>query len=224
MFYRSPQFWLLFTLILVSVLAIGQQVADTRKLRKPVFDNPITDSGTKLPQDVTIFGADPVRGDKSADITIIEFSDFACPYCAEVASLLKTAVANNKGKIKLVWKDFPLPTHAESLPAAEAAQCAGAQGKFWEYHDKLFSAQNNLGEVQYNNLAIELGLDTIEFKTCLIEHKSRALIQKNFIEGQAVGLAGTPFLIVGKKTHTGVITVEELEQLVSKSHASSADK
>ncbi len=215
-FYRAPQFWLLFALILVSVLAIWQQISDTHLLRPPVFDNPITESGTKLPQDVIIFGADPVRGEKSAEVTIVEFSDFSCPYCAEVSGLLKTAVENNKGKIKLVWKDFPLPDHAESLPAAEAAQCAGAQGKFWEYHDKLFAAQNSLGEVLYNNLAVELGLDTVEFKSCLTEYKSRALIQKNFNEGQAVGLDGTPFLIVGAKTHTGVITVEELRQLISK--------
>lgn len=215
-FLQQPNFWLLFALILVSVLAIWQQVADTRKLQPPVFNNPITASGTKLPQDVTIFGADPVRGEKSAPVTIVQFSDYSCPYCAEVTGLLKTAVENNKGKIKLVWKDFPLPDHAESLPAAEAAQCAGSQGKFWEYNDKLFAAQNNLGIELYNNLAIELGLDTIEFKNCLTEYKSRPLIQKNFNEGQAVGLDGTPFLIVGGRTNTGVITVEELKQLISK--------
>lgn len=212
--FRSPQFWLLVALIGVSVVSIWRLVLDSNSLKSKVLPEVATEVAPKSPETVTIFPADPIRGEKKATIQIVEFSDFACPYCAQIAPLLKTVVDNNPGKVKLIWKDFPVHND-ESQPAAEAAQCASNQGKFWEYHDKLFTEQGNLGVALYSSIAQGLSLDMAKFQSCLTEHQPLSLMQKNFKEGQAVGLDGTPYLIVGKKIFSGIITVDELQQLIS---------
>jgi len=98
-----------------------------------------------------------------------------------------------------VWRDFPLAMHKNARPAAEAAQCAHEQGKFWEYHDKLFANQRALGMNDLKKYAVDLGLDVDKFNACLESHKYQADIAKDTAEGQKVGVTGTPaFLINGR--------------------------
>ena len=93
------------------------------------------------------FRTTPSPGGASASVEIIEFSDFQCPYCQSVAPVLKQLMAKYGDRVKLVWKDFPLPNHPDARPAAEAALCANDQGKFWAYHDKLFDNQSEMTAV-----------------------------------------------------------------------------
>ena len=169
---------------------------------------------TKAPSQLTVLPADPVRGASTAPVTLIEFSDFQCSYCAQVAPILGQVVAASQGRVRLVWKDFPLPDHNQALPAAEAAQCAGRQGKFWEYHDKLFERQAELGPGLYQALATEVGLATEPFQQCLAQHELKPFIERNVSEGAAIGVDATPFLVWGDKIYRGTFTSEELTQFL----------
>ena len=91
---------------------------------------------------IPVAATDPTKG--SGPIEILEFSDFECPYCQKAQSMIREMLAKYEGKVKLVWKDFPLPNHEYAVPAAVAARCAQEQGKFWEYHDVLFANQQAL--------------------------------------------------------------------------------
>jgi protein-disulfide isomerase len=110
-----------------------------------------------------------------------------------------------------VWKDFPLPSHAEAFAAAEAAQCAGSQGRFWEFHDKLFARQAELGPALYQSLGVELGLSAEPFDRCRSQHTFKSLIEHNLAEGAAIGVDSTPFLVVGNKVYRGTFTADELQ-------------
>src|SRR5262249_20120018 len=117
-------------------------------------------------------GTGPAKGElKGAKVTIMIFSDFQCPYCARVEGTLKQIEDTYKGKgIKLVWKNNPLPFHPNAMPAAEAAMAAAAQGKFWEFHDKVFDNQQQLDAATYEKYAQELGLNMTKFKAAVEGH------------------------------------------------------
>jgi protein-disulfide isomerase len=109
-------------------------------------------------------GNSPVKGEKNAKITIIQFSDFQCPFCSRVEPTI-TDLQKDYGKdLRVVWKNNPLPFHPNANPAAQAAMAAGEQGKFWEMHDKIFADQAHLDEATYEKYATELGLNMGKFK------------------------------------------------------------
>ena len=121
---------------------------------------------------------DPSIGPADAPITIVEFSDYQCPYCqAWYQQTFDQLMANYPGKILFVYRDLPLPGHPESLPAAEAANCAGEQGAYWKFHDDLFSGQYSLGRAAYEQYASDLGLDTAAFTACLDDHRYQAEVK-----------------------------------------------
>ena len=144
-----------------------------------------------------------VKGDTDAPVTIYEFSDYQCPFCGRFytdtlpeldAKYIKT------GKVRLVYKDFPLDNiHSEATPAAMAARCAGEQGKYYEFHDKLFENQRSLDTSNYKQWAQDIGLDTSKFNSCVDARKYLSAVRKDLVEGQQNGIQGTPgFLINGK--------------------------
>ncbi len=140
--------------------------------------------------------ADHIRGDKNAKITLVEYSDFECPYCSAFAPTTDQILAANKD-VRLVYRHFPLSFHPQATPAAEAAECAGEQGKFWEFHDALFANQDSLGEAFYKETATTLGLNVTKFEDCRSSDRMLAKVQKDAQEGGAAGVTGTPgsFLI-----------------------------
>ena len=146
---------------------------------------------------------DPVKGDKDAEVTIIEFSDFQCPFCGrffdQTFSQIKTNYIDT-GKIKFVYRDFPLDSiHPQARPAALAAECADDQGKFWEYHDLLFQKQDEwtaTGTPFFKQYAKDLGLDTNKFNSCLDSKKHEDEIQKDLNDGVSVGVQGTPAFFI----------------------------
>ena len=139
------------------------------------------------------------RGPANAPVTIVEFSDFQCPFCARAVPELTKVHETYKDKVKIVFKDFPLASHPQAPKAAEAARCAGEQKKYWEYHDTLFANNRALDITNLKKYAADLKLDTAQFDTCLDSGKHSAAVKKSFEEGSRVGVTGTPaFFINGR--------------------------
>ena len=143
------------------------------------------------------------RGEEDAPVTMIEFSDFQCPFCGRFFTQTLPLIEEQylkTGKVKFVYKDFPLESiHPMALPAALAARCAGEQGKFWEYHDIIFENQALLSDSSLKQWASDLGLNTGDFNSCLDSQKYLSEIRKDLQEGEAAGIRGTPgFLINGQ--------------------------
>ncbi len=141
---------------------------------------------------------DPAIGPKTAPVTIIEFSDYQCPYCRRWAQQVEGKLLETYGdKIRLVYRDFPLTRiHPYALPAAEAANCAGEQGKYWEYHDALFSGKYELGEEAFTAYAKDLGLDTDQFAQCMKEHRYRDEVEGDLNYALALGVQSTPTFFI----------------------------
>ncbi|MBI5230389.1 MAG: DsbA family protein [Candidatus Magasanikbacteria bacterium] len=149
----------------------------------------------------SILVSDPTQGPQNAPVTIVEFADFRCPHCVETAEELKKIMTDNPGKIRLVWKDFPIiPPREESVRVHEAARCAQIQGEFWEYHDELFAHQNTLTENQLLASAVTVGLNSEQFQLCFTNKITQSLVERSFAEGENLKIDGTPTLYVnGKK-------------------------
>lgn len=160
---------------------------------------------------------DAVLGNANASVTIIEFSDFECPYCGkfftETLPLIKQNYINT-GKVKLVYRDFPLSFHPDSEKAAEAAECAGEQSKYWEMHDKLFENQNALGVDSLKQYAKDIGLDSAQFNACLDSGKMTSEVQKDSADGQSYGVSGTPTFFINGVELVGAQPYSAFDQAI----------
>jgi protein-disulfide isomerase len=145
-------------------------------------------------------GDAPVKGPSNAKVTVVLFSDFQCPFCSRAVPVLKEIEDGYKGKVKIAFKQLPLPFHDKAHLAAEAALAANEQGKFWPYHDKLFANQQALDRPSLEKYAEELGLNMSKFKAALDSGKFKDKVDSDAKEGAAVGATGTPtFFINGTK-------------------------
>lgn len=144
---------------------------------------------------------DPQIGDKNAGLVIIEFSDFQCPFCGRFFTQTLPQIKSeyiDTGKVLLVYRDFPLDSiHPQATPAALAANCANEQGKFWEYHDKIFENQQSMSDANYKAWAAELKLNTDQFNQCFDSQKYLTEVTKDFQEGSNTGVSGTPTFYIG---------------------------
>ena len=157
---------------------------------------------------------DPFMGPENAPVTLIEFSDFQCPYCRRVQGVLKRLMTAYHGQLKLVFRDFPLrQIHPEAQKAAEAAQCANDQGQFWPYHDRLFAA-TELAVTDLKLYAVEMGLDAERFNDCLDSEKYSQEVQRDIDDARAAGVNATPsFFVNGLPIH-GAVPFERFVELV----------
>lgn len=150
---------------------------------------------------IALDGKDPVLGSPSAQVAVVEFSDFQCPYCgrfqADTFAQLKKAYVDT-GKIKYVFRDFPLILHEQARGAAIAAHCAGRQDAYWKMHDALFTQQQRLGPELYKELAASLKLEPAAFASCLNDPAAAAAVDNDLAYGQSVGVQGTPSFFVGR--------------------------
>ncbi len=178
-----------------------------------------------LPADFT--KDDPFKGDKDAKVTIVEFSDFQCPFCERFFTQTLSSIEENyvdTGKVKFVFKDFPLGFHQNAQKAAEATECADEQGKFWEMHDKIFENQQSLGVDNYKQWAKDLGLDTDNFDKCLDDGITASEISDDMSDGQKTGISGTPgFLIITDKKNADVDLLKEMSDGRSLVYGESTD-
>src|SRR5712691_2927396 len=159
-------------------------------------------------------GNAPVLGPKNAPVTIVEWSDFQCPFCGRVEPTLQQLREQYQGKIRIAWKNQPLSFHPNAMPAAEAAMAAHEQGKFWEFHDALFKKQLQLGPALYDDLARQLGLDMDRFRGAIQARKHAAHIQADIAAGNAVGAQGTPTFFINGKKLVGAQPIDAFKQLI----------
>ena len=144
-----------------------------------------------------------VRGNPKPQVMIVEFSDYQCPYCHSAEPTLRSVLAKYGDKVGLSYRDFPLSQiHANAEIAAEASRCAGEQGKFWEYHDQLFTA-SKLDREALSGFARDLKLDDQRFESCLTSEKYKAEIEKDVQEGRKAGVSGTPAFFINGAVTTG---------------------
>ncbi len=152
---------------------------------------------------------DPMKGDPKAPVTIIEFSDYECPFCKRsydnVFSKLEEEYIS-KGKVRVVFRDYPLPFHKKAIPAAIAANCAGEQGKYWEVHNFLFENPSKLDAASVISSAAGIGLDKAKFEACVKDKSKEKEIEKDVEDGQKYGVRGTPSYFIGKTTDGDEIT------------------
>jgi protein-disulfide isomerase len=146
-------------------------------------------------QEINVTGS-PFRGTADAPVTIALFTDFQCPYCARILPLLNQVLEKYQGKVKLVFKNFPLSTHQFARKAAAAALAAGKQGKFWELHDRLFQNYNRLNDQVVQEQAKELGLDLQKFDKDMADPQIMQVINQDMQDGAKAGVRGTPTLFV----------------------------
>ena len=161
-----------------------------------------------------VIGDSPTTGSNESKIVLVEFSDFQCPYCAEAHKILKQWLAKYPNKLRLVYKNLPLASiHAEALPSATAAWAAYQQGKFWEYHDALFTNQKQLGKALYLDIAKNLNLDLDKFKRDLT--LAAPAITKDIQLAEKLAVSGTPFFVINSPSFSGVVQLEDIENILT---------
>lgn len=151
--------------------------------------------GPDAAAEIDVEGA-PTRGAPMAPVTIVEFSDFECPYCGQAHPVLKRLLREHEGQVRLVFKHYPLSAHHNALPAARATVAAGNQGKFWEMHDMLFEHQDALAEEDLEAYAEELGLDLERFRADMRSEETQRVIERDRAQGRELGVSGTPTIFV----------------------------
>ncbi len=160
----------------------GKPTEDPNK----VYDIPVGDSFAKGPKD--------------AKVTIVEFSDFQCPFCSRSTGLINDLLKAYPDDLQVVYKNFPLSFHKQAMPAAKAAIAAGKQGKFWEMHDMIFENYRTLADDKYPEYAEAIGIDVVQFKADMEDKSTQDLISAEMRQASKAGVRGTPtFFINGKK-------------------------
>ena len=157
----------------------------------------------------------PSQGAADAPVTLVEFSDFECPYCLAMFSALKTVQREYGEKVRVVFRQFPLNNiHPRAQKAAEASLCAADQGKFWELHDAMFEDQGSLELSDLESRAESLGLDAAQFHNCVSDARHAGRVKEDVAAGKAAGVIGTPALFVNGRPLLGSVPYEKITELV----------
>jgi protein-disulfide isomerase len=164
---------------------------------------------------VEVAAEGPSRGPAGAPITIVEFSDFQCPFCAKAQPVLERVMKAYPDKVRLVFRDFPLSFHSNAARAAEAGHCAHEQDKFWLLHDWIFQHQGDLDEQQILSAASKLGLDQ-RFSVCMASHKYRQAVADNQAAGEKAGVSGTPAFFVNGEMLSGAQPFEKFQEVIDR--------
>ncbi|MBK9293561.1 MAG: DsbA family protein [Oligoflexia bacterium] len=174
---------------------------------------PSLEDKIKNPKKVDI-GNSPSKGYKSAKVTIVEFSDFQCPFCTRVNPTIDSLMKKYAGKVKLVFKNLPLPMHPDAKLAAQAGLAAHKQDKFWQMHDKMFENQTKLKKEDLMGYAKEMGLDQAKFKKDLEDPKIVAAVEKDMQQAQSLGVNGTPAFYINGVELVGAQPEEEFSKVI----------
>jgi protein-disulfide isomerase len=166
------------------------------------------------PVKIAVDGA-PVKGPADARITLVEFSDFECPYCSAAEKQVDIVMAAYPKDVKLVYKQFPLSMHPHAEMAAEASLAARDQGKFWEMYDVLFKNYRRLSSDNIMIWAKEIGLDMDKFRADLVSGKYKAVVEKDLSDGEAAGVYGTPAFYINGKQYNGEVTLAALKPILA---------
>lgn len=205
---------LLLVLLAVSILTNGILLA---RLKHP---DALTTIRTAFLAAPNVVPTDHVRGNPDATFTVIEYADFLCPYCAQLHGAMNTIIKETDTR----WVFRPLPNAGRPLAkkAAEAAECAGDQGKFWEYGNALFETKATTTEDSFLTIAQDLGLDWLVFSLCMSSGKHGPLVETQIRDGVKNKVTGTPTFYLNGKRFTGFVPLEELRKLFSSKSSTGA--
>jgi protein-disulfide isomerase len=159
-------------------------------------------------------GGGPAMGPDTAPVTIIEFSDFQCPYCQRLAPTIDKIKEDYGDQVRVVFRQFPLPIHDNAQKAAEASLCANEEGKFWEMHDAMFANIRALGVDQLKQKAAELGLNAETFADCLDSGKFADQVATDLSDGRAAGVSGTPAMFVNGRFLSGAVPYDQIAAVI----------
>lgn len=194
--------------LIESVQAYQQQQQEQLRQRQQAFVQQLKIN----PQGVV--GSSPTTGDVRSKIVLVEFSDFQCPFCAQAHGTVKQFMAKHKDEVTLAFKHLPLASiHPQAMPAAKAAWAALQQGKFWDYHDALFTQQDKLSEEFFVAMARKLNLDIEQFNRDRNSAAADSAIQADLQLAQNLGISGTPFFVMDGETFTGAVELSEMEEI-----------
>ena len=160
---------------------------------------------------------DPAEGPADAPVTIVAFSDYQCPFCGRAERTIARVLENYKGKVRYVFRDFPLGFHQHAMDAAQAAGCVyelGGNDKYWAYHEKLFQNQHSLDRDSLVKFAGEVGVDQAKFKECLESGRRQAEIEKDVEAGKRAGVTGTPAFFVNGRMISGAQPYETFQEVI----------
>lgn len=156
----------------------------------------------------------PAQGPANAPIELVEFSDFQCPFCLRAHPTVKQVLDTYGDRIRFVYRNYPLPNHPNARPAAEAAQCAAEQGKFWPFHDRLFADPSKLSNDDLKHAAAELGLDSARFDACFDSHKYKEQVDADIRAGSEAGVDGTPAFFINGRMLSGAQPYEAFKEVI----------
>ncbi len=165
---------------------------------------------------VQVEAVGPSKGSNDAKVTIVEFSDFQCPFCSRAEPSVDEVMQKYAGKVRVVFRHFPLSFHEKAAKAAEVAACAEEQGKFWEFHKALFANQQKLSPEDLKEHAKTLGLDSTKFDACLDGNKMKAKVDSDMEAGRKVGVNGTPAFFINGVMLSGAQPASEFEKIIDR--------
>ncbi len=190
-----------------------EKAAAAKKLSVEQLLQQEVDSVVEPPRVAVEPGNAPRRGPAQAPVTIVEFSDYQCPYCRRVAPTVREVLSRYGDRVSFVFKDLPLSIHPQAAKAAEAARCAGEQGRYWDYHDALFAA-SALHDAIFEELARSIGLNVGRFQECLASRRQRAAVEADVRQAQALGISGTPAFLINGILLSGAQPLEAFTRII----------
>lgn len=207
------------SIIVAAVLISGSifYMVGKNQNGNPPVDNTVNQP-TNAAEILKIQGGEVVLGESDAPVTIVEYGDYQCPWCSKFFEESEKPLRDEyikTGKVKMVYRDFPIDSiHPFARVAAEAANCAKDQSKFWLYHDALLDKQKDIPTMDFVSLATELGFETATFKACFENGKYKDEIQKDFDGAVAAGVNGTPAVFINGQQVGGFLTYDQLKVAV----------
>jgi protein-disulfide isomerase len=164
---------------------------------------------------ITLRPGAPVMGPADAPVTIVEWSDYQCPFCKRAFPTVEQVLNEYKDKVRYIHLDYPLPFHQQAMPAALAVHCAEDQGKFWEYNNNLYSTPGDLSKTDLAKRAADLGLDSAAFEACMTANKHETLIKTNYDDGAALGVTGTPAFFINGRMLVGAQPIDQFRAIIN---------
>jgi|SRR5688572_5905112 protein-disulfide isomerase len=165
--------------------------------------------------EIALSDKDPSLGSANAPVTLVEFSDFQCPFCLRVAPTMKQIRATYGDKVRVVWKDFPLTQiHPQAFKAGEAGQCAAEQGKFWEFHDRVFENQQAMLVDDLKRYAASVGVDAARFNACLDSSQQAEVVRDGVAQGTRLGINSTPTVFINGRRVSGAQPYEVFAAII----------
>lgn len=194
--------------ISASEYQFSDKFMTSESLRARYANTPLTNTNVESVDD-------PRTGPLNTVLTIVEFADFSCPWSREESFIFREMMAKYGDRVRFIYRDFPVDElHPNARMAAEAAECARELGNFWAYHDKLFQNQERVGRSDLIRYATEIGLDSARFTSCIDSGRYRAEVQRDYDEGIAAGVRGTPTFFFNNKMAEGAIPRESFDRLI----------